>query len=200
MKKRILAIVLSLTMSAACFTGCGDSNDSSSKKNSSVSKSVSDVSTAESSDTETKQAKIGEPTQTGTCGKNGDNVKWSLYEDGTVVIEGIGEMHYYVSDGEGAKAPVFRENSLVKKVIVKEGVTEVTDMFAKCENLTSVELSSTVTSFKMTNLPALEEIIIPGELRFLYIDNCKKLKVIKGKAGSKAETFAKEKGISFEAI
>ncbi|MBQ8121330.1 MAG: hypothetical protein IJ172_11230 [Ruminococcus sp.] len=195
MKKRILAIVLSLTMAAACFTGCGDSNDSSSKKNSSVSESVSNVSTAESSNTE-----MGEPTQTGTCGKNGDNVKWSLFEDGTVVVEGIGEMHKYVSDGEGADAPVFRENSLVKKVIVKEGVTEVTDMFAKCENLTSVEVSSTVTSFKMSSLPALEEIIIPGELRVLDIYRCEKLKVIKGKAGSKAETFAKENGISFEAI
>ncbi len=58
----------------------------------------------------------------GVCGKQGDNLKWTLYDDGELVISGEGEMKNYrrVFD-----VPWFLYYGQIKVVTVEEGVTSI---------------------------------------------------------------------------
>ncbi|MBQ2679271.1 MAG: leucine-rich repeat protein [Firmicutes bacterium] len=74
----------------------------------------------------------------GECGAEGDNVTWTLDDEGTLTISGTGAM-------KGGMPP--QDWQSVKTVVIKNGVTSIGDgAFWGCENMTSVELPDSMTS------------------------------------------------------
>ena len=78
----------------------------------------------------------------GTCGANGDNLSWSLENDGTLTISGSGAMAGY---SEGS-APWYPYRNQITVLNVSSGVTTVGQAaFYSCENLMKVTLADSVT-------------------------------------------------------
>ena len=71
----------------------------------------------------------------GTCGAQGDNLTWMLYDNGDLVIEGTGEMKEYA----------FVSMRDIKKVVVKEGVTSIGDFAFTMTGLKNLSIPSSVT-------------------------------------------------------
>ena len=96
--------------------------------------------------------------KSGSCG---DNVTWTLDDEGTLTISGTGAMRdyqdeYYLFAGD--RSP-FINNTGIKKVVIESGVTSIgSALFYKCSNLSEVSIPNSVTSigekafFKCTNL------------------------------------------------
>ena len=82
-----------------------------------------------------------EVVETGSCG---DNVTYTLYDDGLLAISGTGKMRdYIVEDG----SPWYALRSNIKQVEISNGVTSVGKYtFSWCRKLTSVNIPSSVTS------------------------------------------------------
>ena len=77
----------------------------------------------------------------GNCGKNGDNIKWKLTGDGTLSLNGSGEMADYTN------SPWDDYSKYVKKLSISEGVTSIgIAAFWGCSGLTSVTIPNTVKS------------------------------------------------------
>ena len=73
-------------------------------------------------------------TESGFCGIGSEtNVYWTLYEDGTIVVSGSGDVGIIDCD-----------KSKIKKVIVEEGVNSINYAFQNCTNLKSAYVSITV--------------------------------------------------------
>lgn len=106
-------------------------------------------------------------------GTRGDNISWTLTDDGTLTIEGKGEMCPYddLKDEHGGvssdKHYGYYSDS-VKKIIIKEGITSIqTDEFSGYSNLVSVNLPSTMKEIggaAFFNCRKLEKINIPNGL------------------------------------
>ncbi len=100
----------------------------------------------------------------GTCG---ENLVWSLDENGTLTISGSGEMtnynKYWTEYGVEGSAPWF--NMTVKNVIIEEGVSSIGEYaFYECKSLESVSISKSVSdigSYAFCECEALESITIP---------------------------------------
>ncbi len=158
MKKSILATVLSLIMAAACFAGCGDNNDSSTKSSdskktkSSISIGSGDTGIAgsdvdsevnsEPDEEEPEQQFLivpeGDVEDIEEIGEDGSDVTARLYENGVLVVSGTGRTKDF---GEG---PFFQESG-IKALIVEEGVEYIgSNLCASCNNLTDICFSSTV--------------------------------------------------------
>lgn len=132
----------------------------------------------------------------GDCGANGDNVKWTLYEDGELVISGKGEMKDYYAynydvvhangtDAGYTNAPWYSKE--VKTIKVNNGVTSIgTHAFSLLKDLTDVFVSNSVSNLnygafgKSRNL---KNVVFEKNSKLQIIDghcfdNCKKLKNI----------------------
>ena len=73
----------------------------------------------------------------GTCGAQGDNVTWTLYDNGEMVIEGSGK----IADRS------FRQWNNVKSVTINDGVTSIGEyVFWECSKLSSVSIPKSVAS------------------------------------------------------
>ena len=74
----------------------------------------------------------------GTCGIWGDNLTWILYENGNLVIDGIGEMQdFYDSAPWGTS---------ISSVIIKDQVTSIgRQAFSNCSSLSSAAISDSVS-------------------------------------------------------
>ena len=76
----------------------------------------------------------------GTCG---DNLTWTLYSDGELVIDGTGEMADYTR----YTVPWISYRYNIQTVTVKNGVTRIGhNAFASSANLTVVKIPSSVSS------------------------------------------------------
>lgn len=49
----------------------------------------------------------------GFCGLQGDNLKWTFYSDGELVISGTGEMDWYFTTGESKSKSYHLGNSIM---------------------------------------------------------------------------------------
>ena len=66
----------------------------------------------------------------GDCGANGDNITWTLYENGELVIVGEGEMY---DTSMSSMVPWYSNRNLIKSVVISEGVTSIgTFSFSNC--------------------------------------------------------------------
>ena len=118
----------------------------------------------------------------GSCGKNGDNVTWKLTSDGTLTISGTGKMKDYGDNYGMSVAPWYVGSSQVKTVIIEDGVTSIGDRaFDGCTKLTRVVIPDSVTSIGYSSFRgcySLPSVAIPdsvtsiGDSAFAY---CKAL-------------------------
>jgi len=78
-----------------------------------------------------------------TSGKCNENISWTLYEDGNLVIRGTGDMPDYTSGG----APWAAFTSNVKEVYIDSRITAIGDYaFENCNNLTYIDYGYSVSS------------------------------------------------------
>ena len=83
----------------------------------------------------------GNIVDSGNCGADGDNLTWTLDDEGTLIISGTGDMKNYNYDSP------WEGNENVKNVIIGKGVTSIGDgAFGSCHNLISIDIPSSVTS------------------------------------------------------
>ena len=114
----------------------------------------------------------------GSCGKNGDNVTWKLTSDGTLTISGTGKMKDYGDNYGMSVAPWYVGSSQVKTVIIEDGVTSIGDRaFDGCTKLTRVVIPDSVTSIGYSSFRgcySLPSVAIPdsvtsiGDSAFAY--------------------------------
>ncbi|MCM1391833.1 MAG: leucine-rich repeat domain-containing protein, partial [Ruminococcus sp.] len=101
-----------------------------------------------------------------TSGQCGDNVYWTLDDDGTLTISGEGEMWNYGYYG-GNISP-FYENSGIKNVVIENGVTSIGDfIFYWCFFIEGIEIPNSIItigdcSFEYCN--SLKYITIPDSV------------------------------------
>ncbi len=112
----------------------------------------------------------------GTCG---ENLTWTLTNEGVLTISGEGAMYNFtiildllplraVPMNEEATTPVpwSEYTTLITKVVVEDGVTSIGDnAFAACENLKEIEIPETVTAigdYVFTGCEALETVTYTG--------------------------------------
>ncbi|MGN0444070.1 MAG: leucine-rich repeat domain-containing protein [Acutalibacteraceae bacterium] len=94
----------------------------------------------------------------GYCGAQGDNVTYTLYDNGLLVISGQGEM----------KSSTFSERTDITSVVISEGVKSIEDeAFSGCTGLTSVTIPYSVTSIEhwaFLGCTSLTSITIPDSV------------------------------------
>lgn len=80
----------------------------------------------------------------GTCG---DNLTWVIYDDGSLVIEGTGDMYNYTYLGQ---TPWAEYNDRIVEITIGEGVTSVgIGAFYSCSAVKSISLPSTVYNIRL---------------------------------------------------
>ena len=108
---------------------------------------------------QTQEPLPGVAPQSGTCG---DNLTWRLYSDGTLVIEGQGEMYNYKT----YSAPWPRAK--IRSVVIRGGVTGIgEDAFSGCSSLASIYLPDSVTNignYAFKRCSSLASISIPDRV------------------------------------
>ena len=139
----------------------------------------------------------------GVCG---DDLTWTL-DGGTLTISGTGKMYDYSAVSEPDKGPWLESGEEVKNVVIENGVESVgMRAFHECKTLESVVLADSVTeiggaafyycgdSFTSITIPAnvnsIEQSALSGNPNL----------TVYGYSGTYAETFAVQKGISFESL
>lgn len=102
----------------------------------------------------------------GTCG---ENLTWTLDNNGTFIVDGTGNMADYSDGWDSIKESI-------KKVIIKSGVTSIGAWtFSLCKNLESVEIADSVTEI--------------GIAAFNYCTNLKNVKIGNGVTILKSAAF-----------
>ncbi|MCD8008853.1 MAG: fibronectin type III domain-containing protein [Clostridiales bacterium] len=156
MKKRLLALILTLALAMSLLAVPAMAADT----------------TQEAETTVSAQATVA---TTGTCG---DNVTWS-YSNGTLTISGTGKMYDYDTTQDAPWSSDYCEYNYgeyyedyfedrVTAIVVKSGVTYIgADAFGDLDRVTSVTLPSTVTAIGAEAFEGLEyltSITLPSKL------------------------------------
>lgn len=95
------------------------------------------------------------------CGLTEDNITWSLYDDGTLVINGTGKV------GNKRQYNVYKNQ--IKKIVVGEGLTEI-DGFSDYTALEEMELPSTLTGIgynAFQRCSSLKEVKVPESVTWI---------------------------------
>ena len=109
----------------------------------------------------------------GTCG---ENLTWSLSDDGVMTITGTGEMDDYEGfsfDGDGNYAPWRKSvfTGIITSVVISSGVTTVGEnAFYEIETLTSVSLPSTLTEIgehAFDGCKSITNLTLPSSLKII---------------------------------
>lgn len=114
-------------------------------------------------------------TDSGTCG---DNLTWTLEDNGTLTIAGTGDMASYASS---ESTPWYYNRESVIKVVIKEGVTSIgSHAFNFCVNLTSITIPNSITSIgwsafnycsNLTNITIPSSVTSIGNFAFDFCEN-----------------------------
>ena len=120
--------------------------------------------------------------KSGNCGANGNNVTWTLDDEGTFTISGTGAMKdYYFTD----ERPWDYDVNKIKTVTISDGVTSIGNYaFEKCSDLSSITIPSGVTSIgdrAFYNCENLSSITIPSSVTSIgnhAFDKCTSLSSI----------------------
>lgn len=102
-----------------------------------------------------------------------DNLKWTFTDDGTLTISGTGEMEH--ADGNSGYAwgtdNHTLDRSLIKKVVVEEGVTSLGEyIFWDCPSLTEIKLPNSLTTLRkecFKHCTALKSITLPDNISMI---------------------------------
>ena len=82
----------------------------------------------------------GNVVDAGKFGSKGNKITWTLYDDGTLVIEGQGDWDY-------DDIPWYEYKEDIRAVVMKDGVTSIGESaFSFCSSLSSIILPESVTS------------------------------------------------------
>ena len=114
----------------------------------------------------------------GDCGNAGNNIRWELYDSGTMYVFGNGEMQDYDASGNGSTGlpggdsiPWNSNMGNITHVIIEDGVTSIgAGTFYNAGNLTSVEIPNSVTSIYAQAFEGcrnLSRIDLPNNLYFI---------------------------------
>lgn len=107
---------------------------------------------------------IASAATSGTCG---DNLTWTLDDNGTLTISGTGEMKNY-SGNLNQSAPWHSNIKSIKSVVIEKGVTNIGDYaFSWCNSLTSITIPNSVISIgrdAFDNCSSLTSITIPNSI------------------------------------
>ena len=121
----------------------------------------------------------GTAVSTGSCGAE---AVWTLYDSGTLVISGKGQMTDYILNGGtySTDAPWFNDRASVKSIIVESGITTVgANAFYACSNATSAVIPEGIASigdgaFEYCNLASFtahEGVMSIGDYAFVSNNN-----------------------------
>ena len=114
------------------------------------------------------QPDSGTVVASGTCGKERDNLKWTLDDDGVLTISGIGNMRDYDDNNQPWK------DLDVKKVVVVSGVTSIgIYAFKYCRKLERIEIPNTVKEIRtgaFSYCSSLDNIVIPNSIDWIWGD------------------------------
>ncbi len=116
-------------------------------------------------------------------GEAGENATWSLAEDGTMTISGIGDM----TDYENSTAMPWNDyKDQITSVIIEKGITQIgQNAFSGCTNLASLEISSDGDSlvinknafYKCTSLSSVDLPKRVSKLETASFGECGKLEI-----------------------
>ena len=108
-------------------------------------------------------------TQWPITGQCGDNVTWSLTEDGVLTLSGTGKTWDYLEKSPGW----FDYMESIQKCVIEEGVTSIGETaFYNCKNLTSVEIPNSVTyiaDHAFNSCESLTSVEIPGSVTHMGV-------------------------------
>ncbi len=106
------------------------------------------------------RATAQEIVQSGTCGAEGDNLKWELTNDGTLTISGTGAMVADMSNAQPWKAHL---SSGITAVVINDGVTYVgAEAFYNGDKITSVSLPASVTGIGEYAFGSCDDLPLPS--------------------------------------
>lgn len=117
----------------------------------------------------TEEPPASEIAASGSCGKTGSSVAWTLYKDGTLVIEGTGEIKDCTSSSGVTGESTAK--TACKKLVIKEGVTGIGKYaFNGYGSLESAELPDSLKAIgdsAFQACAALTEITLPQSVQTL---------------------------------
>ena len=125
----------------------------------------------------------GRPVHASLTGQCGDNVYYSLSDDGTLTFTGSGPMWNYDAEDFNNPSPL-HGNTDVRRAVIGYGITDVGDfMLQKCTNLTEVTFSETVTRIGICafHVTGLTELNLPDSLEEINdeaFENCVNLRSV----------------------
>ena len=98
-------------------------------------------------------------------------ITWELQKDGTLVINGTGDMpSYETGDYPWKEYPWFKKKDTIKKVVINYGITSIGSYsFFVCPNLTSITIPNSVTKIENDAFYGLNltNITIPDSVIFM---------------------------------
>lgn len=99
-------------------------------------------------------------------GTKGDNITWTLYDDGKLVISGTGNLGSYTSIDPGPWCDYIEE---IRSVVIEEGITGTArHAFRECENIVEISLPESLTSIAPSTFSwcdSIDTLIIPKNVR-----------------------------------
>lgn len=170
--KCVLSIVLVLSM-LLTFTACREKKPAPSPTNTSTVPAATPIS--------------------GSCG---ENLTFSLDENGVLTISGTGSMSRFDYDDGEVASPWFAQREAIVKVVMQDGISGISaHAFYKCKNLKEVVIpdgTETIKANAFMDCTALEKITIPASVTTMEPDifkGCENVTVV-APAGSMAYAYA----------
>ncbi len=110
----------------------------------------------------------------GTCGTNGDNVLWSLSDNGTMTISkgssGEARMADFVNNGQSRPA-WYDSRGSITRLVIEEGVVNIgAYAFDHCYNLTEIDFGTidTIGNNAFMNCTSLTSVSLPSSFNWMY--------------------------------